>query len=300
MGLNLNWPINPSSSGPVQFILDGDVETVSQDTSLPSASMPLPVVNLDANGNVYDLATEAKQDVQITELQDIEAQLVLANTSLDAIEGTDFATSAKQDLQTAELQTLNTVDFATETTLQSVDAELVTLNAVDFATETTLAAADTKLGTIAAVDFATSAKQDLQTTELVALNTVDFATETTLASVLADTSAIAATDFATETTLQSVDAELVTLNAVDFATEATLADVETAVASADASLTDLNARLAGSLVPEEHDYIALTYVGATTDIDTVTYKTGGAAGSTVATLTLGYDGSLRLTSVTRT
>jgi hypothetical protein len=57
-----------------------------------------------------------------------------------------------------------------------------------------------------------------------------------------------------------------------------------------------------SLVPEEYDYIALTYVGAGPgmgEISTVTYKVGGASGTTVATLTLGYDGSNRLTSILR-
>lgn len=54
------------------------------------------------------------------------------------------------------------------------------------------------------------------------------------------------------------------------------------------------------LVPTEYDYVSLTYVGATDNIDTVTYKTGGAGGTTVATLTLTYDGNDRITSVTRT
>jgi hypothetical protein len=53
----------------------------------------------------------------------------------------------------------------------------------------------------------------------------------------------------------------------------------------------------------KYDYIALTYVSAgngTGEIQTVTYKTGGSGGITVAALTLGYDASNRLNSVTRT
>jgi hypothetical protein len=46
-----------------------------------------------------------------------------------------------------------------------------------------------------------------------------------------------------------------------------------------------------------HDYIALTYTG--TNLTGVVYKTGGASGTTVATLTLAYDGSDNLTSVTK-
>lgn len=47
----------------------------------------------------------------------------------------------------------------------------------------------------------------------------------------------------------------------------------------------------------EHDYIALSYTGA--NLTGVVYKTGGSGGTTVATLTLAYDGSNNLTSVTK-
>lgn len=45
-----------------------------------------------------------------------------------------------------------------------------------------------------------------------------------------------------------------------------------------------------------HDYIALTYTGD--DLTGVVYKTGGAGGTTVATLTLAYSGG-KLASVTK-
>jgi hypothetical protein len=47
----------------------------------------------------------------------------------------------------------------------------------------------------------------------------------------------------------------------------------------------------------EHDYISLTYTGS--NLTGVVYKTGGSGGTTVATLTLAYDGSDNLTSVTK-
>ena len=47
----------------------------------------------------------------------------------------------------------------------------------------------------------------------------------------------------------------------------------------------------------EHDYIDLSYTG--TNLTGVVYKTGGASGTTVATLTLAYDGNDNLTSVTK-
>lgn len=57
----------------------------------------------------------------------------------------------------------------------------------------------------------------------------------------------------------------------------------------------------GDLVKEEYDYIALTYVASgpgSGEIETVTYKTGGASGTTVAVLTLTYDASDRIATIT--
>ena len=62
-------------------------------------------------------------------------------------------------------------------------------------------------------------------------------------------------------------------------------------------------QIADGLSIPKYDYIALTYVAAGNgagEIETVTYKTGGANGIIVGALTLGYDGNTRLTSVTRT
>lgn len=52
-----------------------------------------------------------------------------------------------------------------------------------------------------------------------------------------------------------------------------------------------------ALIPEAHDYLALSYTGS--NLTGVVAKTGGSGGTTVATLTLAYTGS-RLDSVTRT
>ena len=70
----------------------------------------------------------------------------------------------------------------------------------------------------------------------------------------------------------------------------------------DGPLTDAQLRaaavktLAGLEVPA-HDYIDLSYTGA--NLTGVVYKDGGSGGSTVATLTLAYDGSNNLISVTK-
>jgi len=52
-----------------------------------------------------------------------------------------------------------------------------------------------------------------------------------------------------------------------------------------------------ALVPVVYDYISLTYTGS--NMTGVVYKTGGAGGATVSTLTLAYTGS-RLDTITKT
>ena len=62
-------------------------------------------------------------------------------------------------------------------------------------------------------------------------------------------------------------------------------------------------QIADGLSIPKYDYISLTYVASgdgVGEIHTVTYKTGGASGITVGALTLGYDASNRLSTVTRT
>jgi hypothetical protein len=102
-------------------------------------------------------------------------------------------------------------------------------------------------------------------------------------------------DFATEA---KQDSQILELQQIEADVEAT----KTAVDTVNTSLTGFAAKSAAALVPEAHDYIALTYVAAGNgegEIETVTYKSGGAAGTTEAVLTLAYDASNKLTSVTR-
>lgn len=58
-------------------------------------------------------------------------------------------------------------------------------------------------------------------------------------------------------------------------------------------LTTLNM---GQLVPEEYDYIDFNYTDD--DLTEIIYKTGGAGGSTVATLTIAYSGG-KLNTITK-
>lgn len=72
------------------------------------------------------------------------------------------------------------------------------------------------------------------------------------------------------------------------------ASLAVTIASDQSNVSTLNK---SQLVPVLYDQVVTTYVGSTTDINTIVYKQGGA---TVATLTMTYDGSNRLTDITRT
>lgn len=150
-------------------------------------------------------------------------------------------------------------------------------------------------------------KADLTETQPVSLASQPLptgaATEATLAS-------LAAEDFASQTTLAALLTELqlkADLSETQPVSAASLplptgAATEASLSSQAADISLLEDRLPGGLVTDEHDYIETTYVASGNgegEIETVTYKTGGAAGSTVATLTLAYDASNRLTSVTK-
>lgn len=103
-------------------------------------------------------------------------------------------------------------------------------------------------------------------------------------------------DVATETTLSALNAKVVAVNtgAVVVASSALPAGAAT-----EASLSAMSDKTAAALVPEAFDYQLITYVGATSAIDQVVYKLGGSGGTTVATLTMAYDGSSRLSTVTK-
>jgi hypothetical protein len=51
---------------------------------------------------------------------------------------------------------------------------------------------------------------------------------------------------------------------------------------------NINVRNVAGLNIPQHDYLSISYHGSTNNIQTVTYKEGGAAGQTVATLTFSY------------
>ena len=110
-----------TSSGPVQFVLDGSDVQVVQDTVTTANSKPLPTSYLNTSGVRVNLATEAKQDTTNTKLDTIHTDLETlhtdlgtlhtdiesTNTKLDSIDGkiTTTANGMKVDVQSSVLPT---------------------------------------------------------------------------------------------------------------------------------------------------------------------------------------------------
>ena len=67
-------------------------------------------------------------------------------------------------------------------------------------------------------------------------------------------------------------------------------------------MSQLVQNVAGLYIPA-YDYSSITYVATGSngagEIETITYKNGGASGTTVATVTLAYDSNNKLVSVTK-
>jgi hypothetical protein len=196
-----------------------------------------------------------------------------------------YSTEVGAEDPSGNLQPLQ-VDAAGNLLVNIADTTVNPLPVTDAAAEASLTSIDSKITvvdtsdvTVTASVLPTGAATEASLTSIDGKITVVDTSDVTVTSSALPTGA------ATEATLSAQAANIASLEAKDFATETTLAA--------------FSAKTAGSLVPESFDYQDITYVGATTDINTVVYKTGGSGGTTVATLTMGYDGSNRLTSVTR-
>lgn len=303
------------TSGPVQFTKDGATQTVTEDTAVPANNEPLPnklfitkdgvvsPVNKDTGTPSNTLAIPVEivgttgQEITIT-AGDINVQTSHLGANFDSMrigDGTNLLDVLTHGVAVGSLTGLGV--FGSDGTNWF---RLLTDNTGRLQVSGTLTAAG---------DLSTEAKQDDQITLLTSLDGKDFATQTTLAALLtafnnedfatettlaALNTAFGTTDFATQTTLNAL---LTAFNAEDFATQTTLA-----AQAADIDL--LEQRLPGSFTPPEvFDYADITYVAAGNgagEIETVVYKSGGSGGSTVATLTLTYDASNRISSVART
>lgn len=155
---NFTWPVNVSISGPMQFTKDGAATSVSENTTTPSASTPLPVKVLDSAGVPVGFATAAKQDEQTTNLAvislwapDIGNNTSSSATSLNNIDNKiDFLAS---ETTLAALNTKVPANLTVTATRLLVDGSGVTqpVSAASLplptgaSTETTLAALNTKV-----------------------------------------------------------------------------------------------------------------------------------------------------------
>ena len=66
-------------------------------------------------------------------------------------------------------------------------------------------------------------------------------------------------------------------------------------------MSQLVQNVAGLYIPP-HDYLSMTYVASGNgagEIETITYKEGGASGTVVATMSLTYDSNSKLSAVTK-
>lgn len=269
---NFNWPSLTTQTAPIEFELDGNPTTVSEDTGTPANSVPLPVKNLDASGLPVDFATEAKQDTMISELQSANVALLSVETELQDINSELDAQTTQLNAIAGDLNTLSGVDFATETTLDAVKTAVESLDAFDFATETTLAALEAK-------DFATQ-------TTLALIEGKDFATETTLAALDAKVTACD-TDDVTVTALPvaynsgtaGADTQRVVI-ATDQAPVATKSPVNTGGSVVNGTLTATTA--SAETVPA--DAVGFILQAPSDNTDNIRYRIGGTASTTAGML----------------
>ena len=231
------------------------------DTGAPVPTQATQVGGEDPSGNLEALQLDASGNLLVSIAAEPGApfHVIVDSSALPS----GAATEAKQDNQITQ-------ETAIAGSVASIDSNIIH--------------ADTDNVTVVSSSLPTGAATAAnQATEIASLASID--------SKL--TSPITVTGPLTDTQLR---ASAVPVSAASLplptgaATEATSLAIK-------ADLDDLNARLAGGFVPAQFDETVITYVGVSTDIDTVVYKLSGA---TVATLTMSYDGSDRLIGVVKT
>ena len=177
-----------TTSGPIQYALDGVPTVVAEDTVTPANNRPLPSGLFFMRDGVY--SPVVKDTITPANTRPIPMELVSTN----GVEATFNVTTGDLNIDTTHLgPNFDSIRVGDGTNLLGVNAS----------NEALVHDADTlsELQNISAIDFATEAKQDNIITEIQALAATDFATETTL-------SGLAATDFATEAKQDNIITEL--------------------------------------------------------------------------------------------
>lgn len=242
-------------------------------------------------------ATSANQSTEIASLASLDSKAPSLGQAL-------AAASVPVVLPASQIATLTplssvTVTQATGTNLHTVvDSSALptgaSTSALQTSGNTSLSSIDSKTPALGQALAANSVPVVLTTAQLATLTplssiTVTQATGTNL-HVVTDAGSTTAASQSGQWDITNITG-VITLP-TGAATQSTLGTLSTNIAN----------RLAGNLVPFAFDYVTLTYVpsgNGTGEISTVIYKTGGSGGTTVATLTLAYDSSNRLSSVTK-
>lgn len=194
------------------------------------------------------------------------------------------ATAANQVLEIAQLTAINsnTTGVATETTLSAINTKTPALGQA-------LAAASTPVVLTAA-----------QITTLTPLSSVSVNNFPATQAVTQSTSPWVVSGAVTTGGLTDAQLRATPVPISGTITANAGTNLNTSALSLEATQSAFSAKSSSADVHEAYDYRAFTYVSTTQKIDTIVYKTGGSGGTTVATQTFGYDGSDRLTSITKT
>lgn len=116
---NFTWPINPSVTGPIEFLVDGAPVNVAVDTGNPANSVPLPVQLLDSGGivvvftNNYGSAANALRTA---------SQIGNSNGAADFGSGNVSAQTLRAAIASDQLSTL-----ASQTTLSALNGKFGSL-----------------------------------------------------------------------------------------------------------------------------------------------------------------------------
>ncbi len=136
------WPpAGSSSSGPIEFILDGLATQVSEDTAVPANSIALPVKVIDGAGVLIDFATDTTQSAN-------EALLTTIDSTLSSIDNSTASIDTKLPSTLGQKTSANSlaVVISSDQSAVAISAASLPLPA-GAATEATLASIDTTLST---------------------------------------------------------------------------------------------------------------------------------------------------------
>lgn len=316
----------------IKFIYDGAPTDVLEDTVTPANNRPLPVkltgITGDINITANDLNVQLSHNSAVPDSTQIGdgneiwainpsneglvhdtdalAQLVLLLAELEQkTEPTDIQLV---DVTTSVLPTGAATSALQGTQITNQGTIITSLGTL--ATEATLALINGKMNSLGQKASASSMPVVMSTAQeaifsgmLASLQLLDDAVNGTTFNVTLSDLGGAATEAKQDTIITNLgtintnvlagNALLTSLDGKDFATQTTLA-------AQAANIALLQTRIGGDMNPKvDFDYRDFTYVlvgNGLGEIETIVYRTGGAAGAIVGTRTFGYDASSNIIS----